>query len=199
MASSTDSTALVTNRQPVSRSLRTAFFMLQQVLDLDGDVVADLRELAVHRLDDGQRVRRPVEEIGIAKGDVLGARVDLPANVLQHDFALHDAKNPVVNGHHRAVPAQVFAAAAGFGIAGDLEASFRHQQVRVLAQRRQAGAIRQNEVQPIERDRGSAQGWPCFASTSIAPSSPSASRVTSSANALSNSPPKIVSTPSSRR
>ena len=106
--------------------------MPQQVLDLDGDVVAELREFAVQRLDDGQRVRRPIEEIGIAEGDVLGARIDLAANVFQHDVALHDAENSVVDGHNGAMAAKVFAAAAGFRIAGDLESAFRHQQVRVL-------------------------------------------------------------------
>ena len=49
--------------------------------------------------------------------------------------------------------AQVFAAAAGFRVSRDLESSFRHQQVRVLAQRRQAAAVRRDEVQAFERDR----------------------------------------------
>ena len=75
--------------------------MLQQVLDLDGDVVAELREFPMHGLDDGQRVGRAIEEIGIAERDMLGAGIDLAANVFQYDFALHDAKNSVVNGHDR--------------------------------------------------------------------------------------------------
>ena len=41
--------------------------MREQVLDLDDRVVGELRELAVQRLDDPPRVRRAVEEIGIAE------------------------------------------------------------------------------------------------------------------------------------
>ena len=47
--------------------LRQMRVVLQQMLDLDGDVVAELREFAVQRLDNGQRVRRAIEKIGIAE------------------------------------------------------------------------------------------------------------------------------------
>ena len=66
-----------------------------------------------------QRVRRAVEEIGIAEGDVLRAGRHLPANIFQHHVARHHAKNSVVHRHDRAVPAQMLAAAAGFGVSRD--------------------------------------------------------------------------------
>ena len=84
------------------------------MLDLDGDVVGEAREFAVQRLDDRQSVGRAIEEIGIAKGDVLGAGVDLAADVFEHDVALHDAENAVVNRHDRTMAAEMLAAAAGF-------------------------------------------------------------------------------------
>jgi hypothetical protein len=67
--------------------------------------------------DDGCGVAGTVEEIRIAESDVFGAGSHLAANILQDDILLYHAKSPVVHGDHRAVPAQVFAAAARFGVA----------------------------------------------------------------------------------
>ena len=135
-ASSTDSTALVTNRQPVSRRRGNRSTLLQQVLDLDGGVVGERRKFLVQRFDDAHGVRGAVEEIGIAEGDVLGAGCDLLANVLQHNFRLHHAKIALIHRHHRAMPAQVLAAAAGFGVAGALGQPVDLQS-RIFFERRQ--------------------------------------------------------------
>ena len=70
-------------------------------------------------LDDALGVGGAVEEIGIAEGDVPGAGFDLAADVLHHDVALDDAEGPLVNGDDGAMAAEMFAAAAGFGVAGD--------------------------------------------------------------------------------
>ena len=51
------------------------------MLDLDRDVVGQLRVASVQRFDDPTRVSRAVEEIGIAEGDVLGAGGDLLIDV----------------------------------------------------------------------------------------------------------------------
>ncbi len=117
--SSTDSTALVTNAQPVAREPRQQIAMPQQMLDLDRDVVAHVRMRRVQRVDDAHRVRRAVEEIGIAERDVRGAGGDLRGDVGEHDVRLHDAELPVVDRHDRTMPAQMPAAAARFGVADE--------------------------------------------------------------------------------
>ena len=50
--------------------------VLEQVLDLDRDVVGEVRESFVQRLDDAHGVGRTVEEVRIAKRDVLRASRD---------------------------------------------------------------------------------------------------------------------------
>src|SRR5665213_3489245 len=90
------------------------FGVVQQVLDLDGYVVAEIWEFFVQRFDYRQRVRGAVEEIGIAEADVLRAGGDLLADVFEHYFALHDAERAVVHRDNWAVAAEMFAAAAGF-------------------------------------------------------------------------------------
>ena len=71
----------------------------------------------VQGLHDAHGVRRAVEEIGIAEGDVPRAGGDLRGDVGQHDVGLHDAELPLVDRHDRTMPAQVPAAAAGLGVA----------------------------------------------------------------------------------
>src|SRR6516225_4004265 len=81
--------------------LAQRFGMAKQVLDFDGDVITKLGKFSVHGFDDRESVRGAVEEIGIAEGDVLGACTDLPADVFEYDFSLHDAEDSVINGHDR--------------------------------------------------------------------------------------------------
>ena len=89
------------------------------MLDLDGDVVGDLRVRGVQRVDDAHRVRRTVEEIGIAERDVLRRRPRPARDVGEHDVGLHDAELSLVDRHDRAMAAQMLAAAAGFGVPDD--------------------------------------------------------------------------------
>ena len=117
--SSTDSTALVTNRQPVAARRGSSVGVPQQVLDLDGDVVGQAGNSFVQRVDDAQRVRRAVEEVGIAEGHVLGAlAATCAAMSASTTSSWHDPELPVVDRHDRAVPAQMLAAAAGLRVAG---------------------------------------------------------------------------------
>ena len=71
----------------------------------------------MERFHERHRVAGAVEEIGIAERDVLRARRHLPPDIFEHHFALHDAEDALIYGHHRAVPAEVLAAAAGLGVA----------------------------------------------------------------------------------
>ena len=93
--------------------------MAQEVLDLDRDVVGEPRMRAVERAHDAERVPDAVEEVGVAEGDVLRAGRDLLADVVEDDFALHDAKVSVIDRDDGAVPAAVFASAARLRVAGD--------------------------------------------------------------------------------
>ena len=124
----------------------------QQVLNFDGDVVTEPREFAVERLDDGHGVGGAVEEVGITEGDVLGPRFDLTANVFEHHVALHDTEKATINRHNRTMAAEMLAAAARLRVACDKVSAPRQHNLRILAQRRQARAVRDHEVEPIKRD-----------------------------------------------
>src|SRR5690349_9099518 len=119
--------------------------MLAQMLDLDGGIVGQFREITVKRLDDANRMCGAVEEIRIAERDVLGAGRHLPPYVLEYDLRLHDPKMAVVHGNHRAVPAQMFAAAAGFRITSAPGISI-YAKLRIAAQWRQRGSVRYEKL-----------------------------------------------------
>ena len=95
--------------------------MLQQVLDLDRHVVGEPRELArEHASDDPTGVRRSVEEIGIAKRDVLRAACDLRAHVGCSTTSTRNRAEPaLVHRDDRTVPAQMLAAPGRLGAADD--------------------------------------------------------------------------------
>ena len=69
--------------------------------------------------DDAPGVRDAVEKIGVAESDVLRAGFDLLANVGKNNLLWHDAELTGVNRNDRAMAAEVFAAARGFGVTGD--------------------------------------------------------------------------------
>src|SRR5438105_14271307 len=88
------------------------------MLDLDGDVVGQPRKFGMQSVHHSHRMPRAVEEIGIAKRNMLRPGSDLLADVGKHDFPLHDPERAVVNGDDRAMPAKMLASAACFGVAG---------------------------------------------------------------------------------
>ncbi len=90
----------------------------------------------------------------IVKRDVLRSAGDLLADVSEDHVALNDSELSLVNRNDGTVPADVFAASAGFGI-GDL---FIVTEPRVV--RREIGALRREELEFFERDVrcGSAAG-----------------------------------------
>ena len=113
---------------------RQKFGLLKQVFDLDRSVVGQLRKFAMQSLDQLDGVRRPVKEVGIAERNVLRSRLDLLANVGQHNLALHHAKFSLVNRDYRAMPAQVLAPATGLGISGKLLVTIRQYKFRILGE-----------------------------------------------------------------
>ena len=76
--------------------------------------------LRVQAPGDVQRVAGAVQEVGVAEGDVTRARRDLRADVGQHHVRRHHEEPAAVDGHDRAVPAQVQAAAAGLDVGGGI-------------------------------------------------------------------------------
>ena len=76
-------------------------------------------------------MRWAIEEIGVTEGDVLCSGRDLTRDVLQHDVRLHDEEPTAVDRDDRAVAAEMLAAAAGLGVAGDTRAATRQLDVRV--------------------------------------------------------------------
>ena len=121
----------------------------QEVLDLDRDVVGDTRKSRREPFDDAPRVRRPVEEIGIAEGDVLGARGDLLADVLEHRIDGNRMKAPLVDRYDRAVTTEMLAAVRRVGAADDASRSVWHLQLRVTSKRRESGTIGDDGQLPV--------------------------------------------------
>ncbi len=148
MWSSTASTAEMTKRHPVSRSTGSRSDVIAQVLDLDGDVVAEAGEPRRQRLDEPPGVRRAVEEIGIAERDVLGPALDLRGDVGQRDVDRDDAELPAIDRHDRAMAAQVLAAARRLGVADHAPGAVGHLERRVAIQRGQIAPVRGDEPQP---------------------------------------------------
>ena len=111
--------------------------VLQQMFDFDRDVVGERRIPAMEPLEDSHRVRGTVEEVGIAKRHVLGARGNLDADISQHDVLLHNPKLAVVNRHDRTMAAEMTASAARFGVSGHTAASVAQMDCGVSVQRQQ--------------------------------------------------------------
>src|SRR5439155_22480778 len=64
---------------------------------------------------------RAVQEVWVAEGDVRRPRLDLLADVREHDVPRHDEEAPAVDGRDRAVPAEMLAAAGRLDGARELE------------------------------------------------------------------------------
>ena len=66
----------------------------EQVLDLGREVEGDVGPLGVELARHRERVGGPVQEVGVAEGDVARAGLDLLAHVGQHHLARHAKKRP---------------------------------------------------------------------------------------------------------
>ena len=93
--------------------------VLQQVLDLDGDVEAEAGVAAGEDAQQGEGVGHGVEEVGVAECDVAGAELDLGVDVGQDDIGRDEAQPAAVGGREGAVRAAMGAAAAGLDVAGE--------------------------------------------------------------------------------
>src|SRR3989442_2686575 len=96
---------------------------------------------------------RAVQEVWVAEGDVRRPRLDLLADVREHDVPRHDEEAPAVDGRDRAVPAEMLAAAGRLDGARELEPAVLVD-VRVLLQRRELRPARHGEVELREDGAG---------------------------------------------
>ncbi len=126
--------------------------VLDDVLDLDGRVVGDLRELLVQRACNAKPVGGTVEKVGIAEGDVHRAGRDLVADIGHHHVHGHGAEAAVVHRNHRAVAAKVLAAAARLGESDHALAAVRQVETRVARERGKPVAIGRHEPDLVEAD-----------------------------------------------
>src|SRR5689334_13879473 len=101
--------------------------MAEQVFDLYGDIIGEPGPFAMESFDDSDSVAGAVEEVRVAKGDVLRTRRDLTTDILQYDISLHNPENAAVHRDHRTVAAQMFAAARCLGVAHALGAVGGHK------------------------------------------------------------------------
>src|SRR5579871_500460 len=87
--------------------LRKAFSVLQNMLDLDGGIEGERGKLGVHGAQDVLRVAGTVQEVWVAKGDVLRAHLDLRANVLQNNLSGQNKETAPVDGRDGTMQASV--------------------------------------------------------------------------------------------
>ena len=97
--------------------------MLQDVLDLRGEVVGHVGILVVERLGHATRVARAVQEVRIGEADVACAGGNLGAHVGQDGLGRHGEEAAAVDRNHGAVAAEVQTPTAGLDRAGDDRAS----------------------------------------------------------------------------
>ena len=114
--------------------------MLFQMLNFDRGVVSDRRKRGMEHLYDAHRMRRAIEEIGIAEGDVARARFHLPPDVFEHGIPLHNTKLALIDRNDGAMAAQMFASPACLGVAGRY-LRVTVPQMRVGIEWRQSGTI----------------------------------------------------------
>ena len=93
--------------------------VLQQVLYLNSDIVAEGRMLAMQVRYNSYCVPYPVKEVGITKGDVFRSRLDLLSDVGQHYVTLNDSELSLIDGDDGAMTAQMLTSSAGFRISND--------------------------------------------------------------------------------
>src|SRR5438093_3676481 len=118
---------------------------------------------------------RAVQEVWVAEGDVRRPRLDLLADVREHDVPRHDEEAPAVDGRDRAVPAEMLAAAGRLDGARELEPAALVD-VRVLLQRRELRPARHGEVE-LREDGAGGRGQAPLLGTTLARGPPPAPRI----------------------
>ena len=107
----------------------------EQMLDLDRDVVRDLRKLRMERAATATAWRMPLKKSGSPNVMCRAPSATCASDVCHDDLRGHYPEAPVVDGHNRAVTATVLAAAARFGRPGNPH-DVTHTQLGVAGERR---------------------------------------------------------------
>jgi len=113
----------------------------EKVLDFNRDVIGQPGVLCVERFNDTSSMSDAVEEIGIAKCNVLASGRNLLANVGEDYLVRDDTKLAGVNGNNWAVAAQMLTSAGRLGIAGNSMLARGQYDVGVFLEDRQSSAI----------------------------------------------------------
>src|SRR4051794_36945939 len=92
--------------------------MVLEVFDFNGGIIRDFWKLSMKGFHEAHSVRGTVQEIRIAKSDVARAGSHLLPDILDHRLALDHPKSSFIDGNHGAMPAQMFAPAAGLRVSG---------------------------------------------------------------------------------
>ena len=87
------------------------------MLNFDRNIIGEIWELPVKRLDYLKRMTRPVKKVRITECDVKRARINLSPDVFQNHVPLNDTKLTFINRNYRTVPTQMLATATSFRIA----------------------------------------------------------------------------------
>src|SRR2546429_7141965 len=104
--------------------------MTPHVLDLGGEVVADVGKLDVQLAHQLERVPRPVEEVGIAEGDVACPGLDQATDVLEYHTARYREEAAAVDRRDPRMEARVEAAATRLPVSPRADAGVAHQAPR---------------------------------------------------------------------
>src|SRR5271165_410073 len=124
--------------------------MLAKVFHLDRGIVGNPRKVLMQRLDNAHGVRRSIPEIGVSESNVGSARLYLLADIGEYDVRLNHAKAAIVHVHNRTVAAAMFAAPAGFGVAGKLLFA-ADPQFCIAIQSGEGSPVGGDKVQPLQR------------------------------------------------
>ena len=101
--------------------------MLEQVLDFDSCIEGDARKLLMHGAGDAHGVGRSIEEVGVAKGDMMYTLGYLCADVCQHDLGWYGEEATTVDWRDGAMQAGMLAAARRFSISREQQISIQLQ------------------------------------------------------------------------
>src|SRR5579859_3346892 len=91
------------------------------MLDLNRCIEGQRGKLGTYGAQDFERVAGAVQEIGVAKGNMLRAHLDLRANILKDELLGDNEETSLVDRRNRTVQAGVQAAPACLGIADHRE------------------------------------------------------------------------------
>src|SRR5262245_3581659 len=103
----------------------------QEVFNLNRYIIGKLRKCRVQCLHQGDGMPDAVEEIRIAKSDVLGPSRYLLSDILQDHVTLHNPETPLIDWHNGAMAAEVLTATARLGVARYALLLWPHHEARI--------------------------------------------------------------------